>query len=99
MIKHCSVGCIAQLITPRSTDKPFLESHEILQAVSSLVGDYIRVVITFDLLPSSYIHFAVAVLKRNARHLTFAINLNKNTKTIRDTHAAARIKILILHIV
>ena len=70
MIKHCSVGCIAQPTTPRSTDKPFLESHEILQSVSSLVGDYIRVIISLDSLPASYIHLAVAVLKRNARHFT-----------------------------
>ena len=64
MIKHCSVGCIAQLTTPRSTDKPFLESHEVLQAISSLVGNYIRVIISLDRLPSSYIHLAVAVLER-----------------------------------
>ena len=69
MIKHCSVGCIAQLATPRSTDKPFLGSHEILQAVSSLVGNYIRVIIAFDSLPSSYIHLATfRILKRDARH-------------------------------
>ena len=68
MIKHCSVGCIAQLTTPRSTDKPFLESHEILQAISSLVGNYIRVIIALDSLPTSYIHLAVAILKRDARH-------------------------------
>ena len=68
MIKHSSVGCIAQLTTPRSTDKPFLESHEVLQSVSSLVGDYMRVIISLDSLPSSYIHFAVAILERDARH-------------------------------
>ena len=70
MIKLCSVGCIAQLATPRSTDKPFLESHEILQAISSLVGDYIRVIISLDRLPTSYIHLATfRILKRKARHL------------------------------
>ena len=73
MIKHCSVGCIAQLITPRSTDKPFLESHEILQEVSSFVSNYIRVLIALDSLPTSYIHFAVAVPKRNARHFALII--------------------------
>ena len=71
MIKHCSVGCIAQLTTPRSTDKPFLESHEILQSVSSLVGDHIRMVVTLDTLPASYIHLAAfRILKRKARHFT-----------------------------
>ena len=69
MIKPCSVGCIAQLTTPRSTDKPFLESHEFLQAISSLVGDYIRVIISLDRLPSSHIHLtAFCILKRDARH-------------------------------
>ena len=99
MIKHCSVGCIAQLTTPRSTDKPFLESHEALQAVSSLVGDYIRVIISLDRLPASYIHLAVAVLERDARHFTFAINLNQGTKNIRDTHVAARLKLILSHII
>ena len=100
MIIHCSVGCIAQLTTPRSTDKPFLESHEILQAVSSLVGDYIRVIITLDSLPASHIHLATfCILERDARHLTFAINLNEGTKTIRDTHIAARVKLILFHII
>ena len=68
MIKLRSVGCIAQLTTPRSTDKPFLESHEVLQAISSIINNYIRVIIALDSLPSSYVHLAVAVLKRDARH-------------------------------
>lgn len=100
MIKTCSVGCIAQLTTSRSTDKPFLESHEILQAVSSLVSDYIRVIVTLDTLPASYIHLATfRILKRKARHFAFAINLNQGTKTIRDTHVAARVKGVLFHII
>ena len=70
MIKPCSVGCIAQLATPRSTDKSFLESHEILQAISFLVGNYIRMVVTLDTLPTSYVHLTFAVLKRDTRLLT-----------------------------
>ena len=100
MIKHCSVGCIAQLTTPRSTDKPFLESHETIQAVSSLVGDYIRVLIALDSLPTSYIYLSIfGILERDARHLTFAINLNQGTKNIRDTHVAAGLKFILFHII
>lgn len=99
MIKLRSVGCIAQLATPRSTDKPFLESHKSFQSISALVNYYIRVIIALDSLPASYIHLTVAILKRDARHFARIVYLDQGAKTIRDTHVACRLKIVLFHII